>query len=125
MKKKIICFLAVIICLYSSQLCFAKEKTVTAEKLTKGDVKKGILAGEITGNCRVKDVLDSDTAPVDPDSIKIQGIHQEDGIAKIYFMWKYKKNIDTVERLMECRAVLKRLDSGEWKDPRSGNILKK
>jgi hypothetical protein len=125
MKKIILCFGAVLICLYSSQICFAKEKTVTAEKLTKGDVKKALLAGEITGNCRIKDVSESGTAPSDPDSIIINGIHQEDNIAKIFFMWKIKKSARTDEMTRDCRAVLKRLDSGEWMDSNSGTILKK
>ena len=125
MRMKIISLLIAVSCLFSGQLCFAKDKTVAADKLTRGDVKKALLAGEITSNCSMGDFTDADATLLNPGSIIIKGIHQDDYEATIHFMGKLKKNVRSDERAVVCEANLVRLDSGEWQDPETGNLLEK
>ena len=125
MKIATICFLIVFCCLYSVQLCVAEGQAVTAEKLTKGDVERALLAGEITGNCSMRDFSCSSATSLNPDSVIIKGIFQKDGTAKIHFMGRVKSSIRADEIPVVCEADLERLESGEWMDPNTGNILTK
>jgi hypothetical protein len=124
MKITTTCFLIVLSCLYSAQLCFAQEKSVTAEKLTKGDVKKALHSGEIIGNCSMRGFSGSSVASLNPDTIIIKGIYQKDGEAKIHYMGRVQKSVRADEMPVVCEADLQRLDNGEWVD-RNGSILKK
>ena len=112
-------------CLYSGQLCFAQEQAVTAEKLTKDDVKKALLSGAITGNCSMKGFSGSSASSLNPGTVIIKGIYQENGSAKIHYMGRVKKSIRADEMPVVCEANLLRLDSGEWMDSTSGTVLKK
>jgi hypothetical protein len=125
MKMAITCFLIIFVCLYSGRFCFAQEKTVTAEKLTPGDVKEALLSGAITSNCRMRGSSGSSAASLNPDTVIIKGIYQKDGKARIFFMGKVKKNIRANEMIMGCEANLVRLDNGQWMDPDNNGILKK
>jgi hypothetical protein len=125
MKMPTTCFLLVLSCLYSGQLCFAQEQSVTTEILTKGDVKKALLSGQITGNCRMGDFYGSGAASLNPGTIIIKGIYQKEGEAKIHYMGRVKKSVRDNEMPVICEADLVRLDTGEWMDPDTGSILKK
>ena len=125
MKITTTCFLIVLSCLYSVQLCLAQEQVVTAEKLTKEDVEKALLSGEITGNCSMRDFSGSSATSLNPDTVIIKGIYQKDGTAKIHFMGRVKRTIRADEIPVVCEADLERLESGEWMDPNNSSILKK
>jgi len=125
MKIATTIFFILLLSLYSFQLCFAQGKKVTAEKLTKGDVKKALLSGEITSNCGMLDISDPSATSLNPDTVKIRAIYQRNGKAKINFMGRLKKNVRTDEKVVICVADLVRLESGEWMDPNSGALLKK
>jgi hypothetical protein len=125
MKITTICFLLLVMCLSSAQFSFAQDQIVTAVKLTKDDVKKALLAGEITGNCRMRDFSGSSAASLNPGTIIIKGIYQKDGEAKIHFMGRVKKSVRANEMPVICEVDLVRLDSGEWMNPENGSILKK
>jgi hypothetical protein len=125
MKITTTCFLLLLMSLSSAQFSFAQEEIVTAVKLTKADVKKALLAGEIAGNCRMRDFSGPSAASLNPSTIIIKGIHQEGDTAKIHFMGRVKKSVRDNEMPVICEADLIRLDSGEWMDPDTGSILKK
>ena len=125
MKIITTCFLIGLSCLYSVQLCFAEGQAVTAEKLTKDDVTNALLSGEITGNCSMRDFSGSSAISLNPGTVMVKGIYQKDGTAKIHFMGRVKSSIRADEIPVVCEADLDRLESGEWLDPNSGNILTK
>ena len=125
MKMAITCFLTAAVCLYSGPFCFAQGKTVTAEKLTQGDIKEALLSGAITSSCKMRGFSGSSATSLNPDTVIIKGIYQNDGKARIFFMGKFKKSIRADEMIMGCEANLVRLESGEWMDPDNGGILKK
>jgi len=125
MKIITTCFLLGLSCLYSVQLCFAEGQPVTSEKLTRADVTNALFLGEITGNCSMRDFSGSSATSLNPDTIIIKGIYQQDGTAKIHFMGRVKSSIRADEIPVVCEADLERLATGEWMDPNSGNILTK
>lgn len=126
MKFIATCSLIMSIFFYAGQFCFAQEGIVTAAKLTKGDVEKALLSGEITSKCQVRGLPDaSGAASLNPETVIIKGIYQKDGTAKIHFMGRFKKSIRADAMPVVCEADLQRLDSGEWMDSSSGALLKK
>ena len=125
MKLIIAWLLTVFIFLCPSQLCFAGGKAVTADTLTREDVIRALLAGEITSNCRMGGVPDAGATSLNPGSIIIKGIFQDGYEATIHFMGRLKKSARSGGRPVVCEADLVRLNSGEWQDPDTGNILER
>jgi len=119
------CFLVVLICLYSGQSCFAQEEIVTAEKLTQGDIEEALLSGAITSNCGMRGFPEHGATSLNPDTVIIKGINQNNGEATIHFMGRFKESVMADERPVVCEAFLQRLDTGEWMDPNNESILKK
>lgn len=124
MKKRTTFLLILLLVFLPGQLCFAGGKTVTADTLTRDDVIKALVSGEITSNCRLGGFPDVDATSLKP-GIIIKTIDQDGYEATIYFMGKLKKNVRSDERAVVCEAELVRLNSGEWQDPDTGNKLEK
>jgi hypothetical protein len=103
----------------------AQEEIVTADKLTQGDIEEALLSGAITSNCGMRGFPDHGATSLNPDTVIIKGINQNDGEATIHFMGRFKESIRADEMPVVCEANLLRLDSGEWIDPNNGSILKK
>ena len=62
---------------------------------------------------------------LNPDTVIIKGIFQNENTARIHFIGKFKKNIRQDEMAVVCEEYLIRLDNGEWVDPNNDNILRK
>jgi hypothetical protein len=112
-------------CLYSGQYCYAQDEIVTSDKLAKSDIESALLSGAITSNCGMRGFPDYGATSLNPDTVIIKGIYQNNGAATIHFMGRFKENIRADEMAVVCEANLLRLDSGEWMDPNNGSILKK
>ena len=102
-----------------------EDGSAVQQILAKDDVKKALLSGEITSNCKMRDVSGHSAISLNPATVIIKGIYQKDGTAKIHFMGKMKKSMRSDEMVMGCEADLIRLDTGEWMDPKNGHKLKK
>lgn len=111
--------------LLAVQLCFAQGQPVTVGTLTKGDINKALHAGEITGNCTMRDFAGSSAASLNPNTIIIRGISQKDGKATIYFMGRVKRDVRADEMPVRCEANLQQLPNGEWVDAATGSVLKR
>jgi hypothetical protein len=125
MKIITTCFLILLICVYSGQLCFAQEEIVISNKLTQDDFVEALLTGAITSNCGMRGFPDHGATSLNPDTVIIKGINQNDHEATIHFMGRFKESIRTDEMPVVCEANLVRLESGEWIDSKNGSILKK
>ena len=118
-------FLIALMLSYSGQYCFAQEEIVTADQLTQDDVEFALLSGAITSNCGMHGFPEHGATSLNPDTLIIKGIFQNDGTAKIHFMGRFLKSIRADEMPVVCEADLIRLKTGEWVDPNNGSILKK
>ena len=125
MKIITTCFFILSMCLYWGQYCYAQDEIVTSDKLAKDDIESALLSGAITSNCGMRGFPEHGATSLNPDTVIIKGIFQNDGAAKIHFMGRFLKSIRADEMTVVCEADLVRLDTGEWMDPNNGSILKK
>ncbi len=107
---------------------WAQENFVTAKKLSLDDVKNAILTGSLLirtpggGNWSIPEI--------EPNSIKIRGIHQKDNTATIYCSFtvrgqnsSYNGKYNTNDKRSYVSLV--RFDSGKWYSPMDDLFLTK